>query len=86
MNDIDSRAKAAADLFGRNMASLIRRRNISFGEFAEIVGVNPGTLTRYHKGENAPNLIYALRICEALDVSLGDMVTKRYGYEYGFKK
>ena len=80
------RAEKAAAKFGSNMVMLARRQHISHGELAKMVGANAGTVSAWHVGRSTPGLVNALMVCDALGVNIGDMVTKGYCYEFGYKK
>jgi DNA-binding XRE family transcriptional regulator len=45
-------------------------RDLSRAELAELVGVNPQTIGALERGDHAPSLDLAMRVCEAFDLPI----------------
>ena len=61
---------------GYNVRSLRKERGITLQQLAEATGLSTGYLSNLERNVNSPTLVNIQKICEALDISLGDMVER----------
>jgi len=60
-------------LFGKNLARILRIRDISQAEFAQMLGVHPAQVNKWCKGVYTPSDKYVGKILKILDAKIGDM-------------
>jgi transcriptional regulator with XRE-family HTH domain len=61
-------------LFGDRLAEIRRKKKISQDELAKKIGVHAPVIGRYERGEVKPSIEVAVKIAEALNVSLDYLV------------
>ena len=59
--------------FGQNISNLLEIYNISQRELARRAGVTENSIGRYIRGERTPKIDIAIKIAEALSVSLNEL-------------
>jgi transcriptional regulator with XRE-family HTH domain len=60
--------------FGQRLIELRKRRGFTQGEFAELLGVTPQALEYYEHRAKNPSLELLLKLADALDVSVGELI------------
>lgn len=60
--------------FGRLLAQLRKRENISQKEMAGKLGINPSTLCKWEQGHSYPEISYLTQITDILHVSYDDIL------------
>lgn len=62
-------------LFGRRLRQMRKDRGYTRArEFAELIGTEENTLTRWERGETEPSLEILLRICQVLGTSPNELL------------
>lgn len=64
--------------FGTNLQKMIPFTGLSKGELAEKIGVTNAMLSRYIRGNSAPNIIVARRLASVLGCTLDEMFDKTH--------
>ncbi len=62
--------------FPERLVLLRKERKISQGELAKRVGIHTNILGRYERGETTPNIDMAVKLADALGVSLDYLIGK----------
>lgn len=62
--------------FEKRLSELRKARKISQGELAKQVGVHTNVMGRYERGEAKPSIDVAMKLADALDVSLDFLAGK----------
>ena len=68
--------KTLGVLLGRNIAERRKLRGITQNDLAEILGVEPITISRFERGSHLPTLPRLEQIANALGVSVGDFLVE----------
>ncbi len=51
-------------------------QGLSYGQLAERTGLNRRSISLIEHGERTPTILTCLRLCQALDVSLADVIRR----------
>lgn len=60
--------------FSVNLAKLREERGLTLREFSKKIGVSFQIISKIEKAESSPTLTTAIKICDALSISLDKMV------------
>lgn len=60
--------------FGKRLAEAISEKGFAQNEFAQLVGSTPGSIWNYQTGKSWPSLSLAIKMADALEISLDDLV------------
>lgn len=71
-----SSRKSLGALLGRNIAELRKAHGMTQNEFAEALGVEPITVSRFERGVHLPTLHRLEQIANMLGVSVGGLLTE----------
>lgn len=69
--------KVEYKIFSRNLAELLRKRNLTQAAFAEIIGVNQSTVSHYLNAHKIPQMKTLDRICQIFHCSRSDLLEER---------
>ena len=59
--------------FSKQLRRIMKERNVSQRELADMIGINPVNISRYATGERYPDLAQIVEIATALKVSLNEL-------------
>lgn len=62
------------DVFGDNLASILKEKKMSQSQLAKYSGVSTGMISDYINKRSVPGMTAAINMAYALDVSLKDFV------------
>ena len=62
------------DIFAANIKFYRKSRNIMMKQLGEIIGKTKATVAKYENGEIIPDILTVLEICNALDISISQLI------------
>lgn len=69
-----STADKVIEALVKRLADIRQEKGLSMNRLAELAGLDQVAISRIEKGERSPQLRTVLLMCEALDVSLADLL------------
>ena len=73
-SEMDADERDLYGALGRRAAQLRHQREMTQQQLAELVGVQPETVSRWETGQRGMSVATLARLADALDVSLGDLL------------
>ena len=70
------------DIFGSNLASILRDRNMSQNELAKETGLSTSRISDYIHGYSSPSVFAVINMAYALDVDAGEFIDFEESIEY----
>lgn len=67
--------------FGKNLSELRKKRNLTQLELGELIGVQPRLIGRWEQGQGKPQFDYILKLADALEVTLDQLLRGQKGTE-----
>ena len=75
--------KLAENTFCKNMRRVRKAKEISQDELARLTGIGRTSIAAYETGVNEPNISQAMKIAQALNVSMNNLCEEKEGEAYG---
>ena len=63
--------------FASNLMTYRKRQKISQGKLARMVGVSRQTISNWERGDMHPDVLYFVKLAEALNITVNDLVRGR---------
>ena len=70
------------NIFGDNLASILREQRMTQTELARITGISPAMISDYVNKRSIPGLMAAINIAYALDMDVDELVNFDEPIEY----